>query len=370
VSRSTVPPGGPLSRSRGSRRPSRSQPDPTVRPAARRPPVRRIRTRRAAGARSHLFTGALVAVAVVLVMTALSLVFGSSGAASSRRLGSRRPSAHPVTVTAPAEAHETALDPSVFSAGSCVAFAPTRGDRHLTVFLDAGHGGPDPGAVGETESGTPLHESNLTLPVELDAMALLRGDGYRVVVSRTTNGTVARIQPGDLSRGVFTIAGAHREVAERDVCANLAGADVLVGIYFDAGATPENAGSVTDYDAARPFASKNLEFGRILQHDVLASLKDHGWSILDDGVNSDVFEGGPALSSAAASYDHLLLLGPAKAGYFSTPSEMPGAVIEPLFITDPWEADIADSALGQQAIAEGIARAVEQFLSASSMAAS
>jgi N-acetylmuramoyl-L-alanine amidase len=43
-----------------------------------------------------------------------------------------------------------ALDPTGFSPGACVAFAPTMGDRHTTVFLDAGHGGLDPGAVGTT----------------------------------------------------------------------------------------------------------------------------------------------------------------------------------------------------------------------------
>jgi N-acetylmuramoyl-L-alanine amidase len=56
------------------------------------------------------------------------------------------------------------------------------------------------------------------------------------------------------------------------------------------------------------------------------------------------------------------LLGPAKAGFFSTPSEMPGAIIEPLFATDPFEASIADSAKGQEVIAAGIATTVEQFL--------
>ena len=76
---------------------------------------------------------------------------------------------------------------------------------------------------------------------------------------------------------------------------------------------------------------------------------------------SDVSLGGPALTGAAAAYGHLLLLGPAMAGYFSTPSQMPGALIEPLFITDPFEATIAASATGQHAIATGLDQAVEQY---------
>jgi N-acetylmuramoyl-L-alanine amidase len=49
------------------------------------------------------------------------------------------------------------------------------------------------------------------------------------------------------------------------------------------------------------------------------------------------------------------------AGYFSTPSEMPGALIEPLYLTDPSEASIAASAQGQQVIALAIAEAVDQY---------
>ena len=94
---------------------------------------------------------------------------------------------------------------------------------------------------------------------------------------------------------------------------------------------------------------------------MLAALNAHGWAIPDDGVVSDVSLGGPALSAAAAAYGHLLLLGPAKPGYFDTASQMPGALIEPLFITDPFEGSIAASAAGQQAIAAGLDRAVTQY---------
>lgn len=70
------------------------------------------------------------------------------------------------------------LDAAAFAPGACVAFGPTKGDRHLTVFLDAGHGGIDPGGVGTTDSGTMIDEAHLTLPVELDAMQMLRAKGF------------------------------------------------------------------------------------------------------------------------------------------------------------------------------------------------
>ena len=73
-----------------------------------------------------------------------------------------------------------------------------------------------------------------------------------------------------------------------------------------------------------------------------------------------------ALAAEALAYHHLLLLGPAMTGCFSTPSDMPGAVVEPLFITDPFEGPIAASGEGQEAIAGGIAKALAQFLSLAS----
>jgi N-acetylmuramoyl-L-alanine amidase len=215
-----------------------------------------------------------------------------------------------------------------------------------------------------------VYEADETLAVELDTMKLLRSKGFQVVVSRTRASSVVRLLPSDVAGGVLTLKGAHDDVAARDVCANRAGAAILLGIYFDAGGTPANAGSVTAYDTARPFWRSSLELATLLQRDVVDAMDARGWSIPDEGVLPDSGLGssvptapgtGGALAADAASYDHLLLLGPAMPGYFSTPSEMPGAVIEPLYITDPFEGSIASSTPGQQVIARGIAEAVEQY---------
>jgi len=265
------------------------------------------------------------------------------------------------TAAAGSRAGGTALDPSIFTAGSCVAFPPTAGNRHVTVFIDAGHGGPDPGALGQTSTGRSIEEARETLPVALDTTALLRAAGYRVVVSRTRQSAVARPRPGDMNGSVFTVKGEIHEIGARDVCANLAHASILVAVYFDAGGSPLDAGSVTGYDRARPFWRSSLRLAGLVQRDVLAAMNAKGWQIPDDGVVSDVTLGGVPLSSGGAAYGHLIVLGPAKAGFFTTPSLMPGALIEPLFITDPFEGTIAASATGQRVIAAGLAKAVEQY---------
>jgi N-acetylmuramoyl-L-alanine amidase len=295
----------------------------------------------------------IIVIAVAVTITAWRLDAPAAGSSSKAGL---RPG-------------ETAVDPGAFASGACMAFAPTSGNRHKTVFLDAGHGGIDPGAVGTTDSGQTIYEADVTLPVELDTAALLRADGFRVIVSRTADTTVAKMDAADESGGAMTLQGAHDDVAARDVCADKAGASALVGIYMDAGGSPSNAGSIAAYDTDRPFWQKSLELATLVENDVLAQMNSRGWAIPDDGVVPDStlgsYVGSPddgGIAAEAASYDHLLLLGPAEAGFFSKPSDMPGTVLEPLFITDPFEGSIAASTAGQMAIASGISQGVEQFL--------
>jgi hypothetical protein len=150
------------------------------------------------------------------------------------------------------------------------------------------------------------------------------------------------------------------DVAARDVCANMAHASVLVGVYFNASSSAASAGCIKAYDAVRPFADDNRRLADLVQSDVLAAMNAHGWQIPYGGVQSD--QGlGSSLDAASNACGHLLLLGPARKGYFSTPSMMPGALVEPLFIADPFEGSIAASSRGQQVIAAGLASAVEQY---------
>ena len=87
-----------------------------------------------------------------------------------------------------------------------------------------------------------------------------------------------------------------------------------------------------------------------------------GWGIPDLGVVDDSQLGGPAAHARPPPTTGTCCCSarPTPAGS-PTPSAMPGALIEPLFITDPYEASIAESAAGQEVIAGGLAQAVEQY---------
>jgi len=98
-------------------------------------------------------TAMIVVLAVVVVAGAIAAAVAvpqSSSPPKATSAGTVQPPANPALAASPGG---TELDPSMFESGSCVAFSPTAGDRHQTVFLDAGHGGIDPGASGATESG-------------------------------------------------------------------------------------------------------------------------------------------------------------------------------------------------------------------------
>jgi N-acetylmuramoyl-L-alanine amidase len=295
---------------------------------------------------------------LTIAMAALAVF--QPGGQHAAAAGDRAPRAAGIGVSV---ADGKALDPALYASGSCAAFAPTRGGRRRTVFLDAGHGGVDPGATGVTDSGRPVDEATETLAVELDAMALLRADGFRVVVSRTGDSTVARMEPDQVVDRIFTVEGEHRDVIARPHCANLARADILIGIYFNASGSRGSQGSITAYDASRPFARASHRLAELVQRDVLARLDRAGFDVPDDGVLTDAGLGGVPLTRAASTYDHLLLLGPSKPGYFSHPSSMPGALIEPLYVTAPGEASLIVKPAVQRLIAAGIAAAAEQYFS-------
>jgi N-acetylmuramoyl-L-alanine amidase len=322
-------------------------------------PGRRAVTRRKAVLVAAVTSGAM---AVVLAV-AVGWLSPHSAAEPDKDSVSAVHRVHKTVASAPppAPASVQALDPAAFSRGACLALAPTSGDNHLTVFLDAGHGGPDPGGVGVTEAGATVTEAPVNLRIELDTAALLRARGYRVVVSRSRDSTVVRLTPAMRSGKLLSPAGVHADVAARDRCANLGRANILIGIYMNAG---YGAGCITDYDAARPFSAENRTLAKLLQHDVLSAMNARGWDIPDGGARNDIGMGS-AITAADLAYGHLMLLGPAKAGYFSTPSQMPGALIEPLFLTDPFEGSIAARTHGQQVIAGGIAAAVGQYFSRS-----
>jgi N-acetylmuramoyl-L-alanine amidase len=240
--------------------------------------------------------------------------------------------------------------------GACVAFEPAGGRYSKTVFIDPGHGGLDPGVVGSA-GGRQVLEKTVALNVGTRLGRLLRADGYRVVLSRTGDTSVVKLADSDSVDGAMTASAVHRDLVARIACANASSAAALVSIHFDAFDDPSVAGSETFYDAARAFSGSNHQLATSLQAALVSELgvDDRGvWT--DDGV-------GTALSSEGTLYGHIVLLGPAAAGWVDQPSAMPGALVEPLFLTNAADARLAADAAGQQRIAAALRAGIAKFLS-------
>ncbi len=282
---------------------------------------------------------------------------GAGSVASTERPGGK--SARPGDIQA------LLLDATPIQAGTaprtCLAFSPVRGDRHRTIFVDPGHGGVDSGTYGSTSAGATVYEKQLTLATGLDLLADLRADGFRVVMSRIDDRLVTVATPDDVGAGQLTLTGEHDDTAARIACADAARADMLISLHFNAFSDPTVGGSETIYDSARPFSAANERLAGLAQRDVLAQFDASGWPVPDRGMADDSSVGTPTYTAEAASYGHLLELGPAAPGWLSRPSTMPGILIEPLFLSRPSEADVAASGSGQQAIARGLAQAVDSF---------
>jgi N-acetylmuramoyl-L-alanine amidase len=245
------------------------------------------------------------------------------------------------------------------AAGACMSQPPTAPGAGQTVFIDPGHGGIDPGVVG---GGTnPLLEKDATLAVALQLSGMLRADGYRVVMARTADSTVVKLSASDSALGSLTASAEHRDLLARAACANAAGAAVLVSIHFNAFGDPSVGGTETYYDAARPYSAANRVLAADLQSAVVAAL---GTS--DRGIWTDGQLAAPTLTMSGSEYGHLIELGPASSGWVDNPSQMPGALIEPLFISNPKEAKLAGGVAGQRLIAAALETGILKYLATTS----
>ncbi|HEX8918058.1 MAG TPA: N-acetylmuramoyl-L-alanine amidase [Chloroflexota bacterium] len=248
-----------------------------------------------------------------------------------------------------------------FSPGACVEYGPAGGDTHRTVFVDPGHGGPDPGAIGFAPDGTVLQEKTLALAVGLALRRNLQRAGYHVVLSRTKDEPVARLFPSSQSNGSYSPQGVVRDLQARIDCANAAHAQLLLSIHFDSFYDPVVGGAQSTYDPSRPFSSRSKRFALLVQQSMLKDFRAHGWPVPDRGVVPDTQLSAPTLTSHGAHYGHLLELGPRDPGWLNRASRMPGALAEPLFLSRPAEAEIAQSPIGQRILARAFTQAINQY---------
>jgi N-acetylmuramoyl-L-alanine amidase len=171
---------------------------------------------------------------------------------------------------------------------------------------------------------------------------------------------VIKLSSSDSVTGAMKASAVERDLVMRAACANAANASALLSIHFNAFDDPSVGGTETFYDGARLFAAENKRLASDVEQAVVSALGTN-----DRGVWTDDEITAPTLSDSAGRYGHLIELGPAQPGYVDAPSLMPGALIEPLFLTNESEARLASSASGQQRIAAALKDGLEKYLAGS-----
>lgn len=214
------------------------------------------------------------------------------------------------------------------------------------IVLDPGHGGKEIGASHRFPDGLVLTEKDLNLTVATRTAAILRQAGFTVIQTRTTDSWVdwnMRDLTGD---GKVDLAD---DLQARIDVANNAHATLFLSIHFNGSDDPALSGTIAYYDADRPFSRRSKYFAELLDQQAVAGLASIGYQTLNWGVRTD--------STAVGAGSHFYVLGPDAV----RPTQMPGALMEGLFLTNPRDAQQLRDPRTVDALAQAYARAIELY---------
>ena len=172
----------------------------------------------------------------------------------------------------------------------------------FNVFIDAGHGGSDPGGIGPMG----LPEAFVNLSVALKLQKLLNGRGIKTEIDRTSNVNVSLQQRVDE--------------------ANHSGANLFVGLYCNSTVVPYLYGTTTYY-----FHKDSYPFAKFLNNYVSKHLK-----LKNDGTVMDDL-------------------------YVIRFTKMPAVLIEYAYISNPSEEHLLASSTFRQLLADTIANAIYKY---------
>ncbi len=195
------------------------------------------------------------------------------------------------------------------------------GDGPPLICVDAGHGGIDSGAVGATGS----YEKDFNLSIALLLARDLRDAGLRVIMTREE----------DILPGATVSEALHR----RAEIANTARANLFVSVHNNAAGDPEAEGTETFYwGTPDDYSVEGRLLAEAIQRNLLEAI---------DSVDR----------GARTHWYNLVVL---------AETDMPAALAEVGFVTNPEEEALLKDPAYQKAGAQGIANGVLEYLKWSS----
>nr|WP_230197636.1 N-acetylmuramoyl-L-alanine amidase [Thermoanaerobacterium xylanolyticum] len=183
-------------------------------------------------------------------------------------------------------------------------------NKKQLVYIDPGHGGSDPGAIGVGG----IHEADINLAIGLKLKTLLDNGGYRTMISRTT----------DTDVGLY----------DRPSQANNAGADVFVSIHSDSFESPSANGTTVLYypNGYNGDTRDEKTFAQIIHDDLMKQI-----NTTDRGLSER---------------PNLVVLNQTK---------MPAVLVETGFVTSPTDAQLLTDENFQWKVAQGIYNGIVDY---------
>jgi N-acetylmuramoyl-L-alanine amidase len=241
--------------------------------------------------------------------------------------------------------------------------------RAPIVCLDPGHGGPDRGFSRVFDNGTPaMEEGMLVLEHAWDLEARLQRRGYQVVMTRKTD-TAVNVEGKDVNGDGRTAAHdpprsdrnqTVDELQARINICNKAGADLLVSMNVNGYSTGTPRGYETWFTRERPFGDRNAGFATLAYAHLKEQLGRIGYVLPAQEERGVIPDSTADVQDEYSLFKHFIMTGPEVPGVIK-PSEMPGAIVEALFVSNEGDAEVLSGPEGRNAIVNAFENAIVEY---------
>src|SRR5215216_5988361 len=225
-------------------------------------------------------------------------------------------------------------------------------DGRNIVCIDPGHGGEDLGNVRVENGRITLQEKDITLEHSLLLAKRLREKGFEVVLTRETDTEVNPSNEDVNGDGTVAPEGGPARTEQIDdlqarvnIC-NLAAADLLVSVHYNGAENTALSGYEVWFNDEREFSGRSEAFSTFMHEALENGFASAGYEAVDRGIGIE---------------DHVVT-GPERPGEL-VPSEMPGAVVEGLFLSNDDDATFIRSDIAAETLVGAYEEATTRYFS-------
>ena len=225
-------------------------------------------------------------------------------------------------------------------------------DGRNIVCIDPGHGGEDLGNVRVENGRIVLQEKDFVLEHSLLLAERLREQGFEVVLTRETDTEVNPSNEDVNGDGEVAPEGGPARTEQLDdlqarvnIC-NLAAADLLVSVHYNGAENEFLSGYEVWFNDDRQFSGRSRGVCDVHARGAGECICRAGYEAVDRGIGIE---------------DHVVT-GPERPGEL-VPSEMPGAVIEGLFLSNDEDAAFIQSDIADETLVGAYEQAITRYFS-------